>query len=197
MTGTGEAMGTADYMAPEQAQDSRSVDIRADIYSLGCTLYRLIAGQPPFGGPKYNTAVKKLLGHVQDPVPPISRFRNDVPKPLEIVLDRLLAKDPARRPGTPAQVADALGPLTVGADLAGLYSAATGQIPRPPMPHQAEVPTQSSQSSGLTRFLGRFKGPRPSRPAIRLPPHRRRRPLHGSATRPSRAWRCWSSWPGA
>ena len=162
MTGTGEAMGTADYMAPEQAADSRSVDIRADLYSLGCTLYRLIAGQPPFSGPKYNTTVKKLLGHVQDPPPPITQFRTDVPKRLEIILGRLLAKDPAKRLATPVEVADALAPLAPGSDLAGLYARAMGRIPA-----QADVPTHSRPSSGLTRFFQRFQGAEPKPPEAR------------------------------
>ena len=179
VTGTGEAMGTADYMAPEQAQDSRSVDIRADIYSLGCTLYRLIAGRPPFSGPKYDTAVKKLMGHIQDPVPPITRFRNDVPKRLEIVLGRLLAKDAAKRLATPADLAEALVPLSVGADLGGLYSASTGKIPRPPAPGQTEVATQSSQSSGLTRFFDKFKRAAPE-PAG-----------HATAAKPSQKTPAW------
>ena len=170
VTGTGEAMGTADYMAPEQAADSRSVDIRADLYSLGCTLYRLVAGRPPFSGPKYNTAVKKLLGHIQDPVPPIAQFRPDVPKRLEIILGRLLAKDPAKRLHAPAEAAEALAPLAAGSDLAALYARALGKIPAPPPPEQAHVATQSSQSSGLTQFFDRFKRAAPAPPAPPGPP---------------------------
>ena len=168
VTGTGEAMGTADYMAPEQAADSRSVDIRADLYSLGCTLYRLIAGQPPFTGPKYNTAVKKLVGHMQDAFPPITQFRAHVPKPLQIILGRLLAKDPAKRLHTPAELAESLAPLTVGSDLAGLCARATGNIPAPPPAQQVEVPTQSRESSGLTGFFDRIKRAAPE-PAAHAP----------------------------
>ena len=180
VTGTGEAMGTADYMAPEQAADSRSVDIRADIYSLGCTLYRLIAGRPPFSGPKYSSAVKKLMGHIQDPVPQITRLRGDVPKRLEIVLGRLLAKDPAKRLSTPAELADALVPLSVGADLPGLYARATGApaTDSPSAREQATMGVQESQSTGLTHFLQKLKGggPVPAEAPAASPSARKRLP---------------------
>ena len=67
MTGTGQAMGTADYMAPEQTSDSRTVDIRADIYSLGATLYKLLSGRAPFSGPEYQGTFEKMLAHRQTP----------------------------------------------------------------------------------------------------------------------------------
>ena len=63
-------MGTADYMAPEQASDAHSVDIRADIYSLGCTLYKLLTGSAPFSGPQYKTPAEKLVGHLKETPPP-------------------------------------------------------------------------------------------------------------------------------
>ena len=120
MTGTGQAMGTADYMAPEQASDSRSVDIRADLYSLGCTLYKLLSGRAPFGGPEHHGTLDKLNAHVQQQPPLIRRLVPDVPEGLAAILDRLLAKDPADRFATPAEVADALAPWCVGADLPAL-----------------------------------------------------------------------------
>ena len=96
ITASGQAMGTIDYMAPEQAESSRTVDIRADLYSLGCTLYKLLSGHAPFSGPKYQDQVNKLMAHAREPVPPIRKVRPDVPAELAAVLDRLLAKDPAR-----------------------------------------------------------------------------------------------------
>ena len=82
MTGTGQAMGTADYMAPEQASDSRTVDIRADIYSLGCTLYKLLTGRAPFSGPRTARTLEKLKAHVHQPAPPIRQLVPDVPEKL-------------------------------------------------------------------------------------------------------------------
>jgi len=124
LTATGQAMGTADYMAPEQTFDSHQVDIRADIYSLGCTLYKLLTGHAPFSGPKYTTNMAKMLGHVQEPVPPVTDRRADVPVPLVELLDRMLAKDPAERFATPAEAVAALEPLAVGSDLRRLLAEA-------------------------------------------------------------------------
>ncbi len=80
MTGTGQAMGTADYMAPEQASDSRTVDIRADIYSLGCTLYKLLSGRAPFSGPEHRGTLDKMNAHVHETPPPLGQFVPDLPE---------------------------------------------------------------------------------------------------------------------
>ena len=71
MTATDQAMGTADYMAPEQVSNSRDVDIRADIYGLGCTLYKLLSGRAPFSGPEYQGPREKMAAHTSESVPPI------------------------------------------------------------------------------------------------------------------------------
>ncbi|MGA2257216.1 MAG: TIGR03067 domain-containing protein, partial [Thermoguttaceae bacterium] len=124
MTGTGQAMGTADYMAPEQASDSRTVDIRADLYSLGCTLYKLLSGRAPFSGPEYRSTLDKLNAHVHQPVPPIRTYAPEVPEELAAILDRMLAKDPGERFATPADVAAALEPFCQDANLADLIAQA-------------------------------------------------------------------------
>ncbi len=119
-TGSGQILGTADYMAPEQSSDSRAVDIRADIYGLGCTLYKLLSGRAPFGGPEHPDAPDKLAAHRRAPVPPIRQLRPEIPAGLAAVLDCMLAKDREARYSTPADVAEALGPWSAGADLTGL-----------------------------------------------------------------------------
>ena len=68
-----QAMGTADYMAPEQITDADTVDIRADIYALGCTFYKLLSGHPPFYGPRYASNFEKMTAHVQQPLPAIGK----------------------------------------------------------------------------------------------------------------------------
>jgi hypothetical protein len=107
LTRVGIVMGSPDYMAPEQLADPHAADIRADVYSLGCTLYHLLAGQPPFEG----TVAQKLRAQEREQPRPIAQVRPDVPAGLAAVLDRLLAKDPARRYQTPAEVAQALAPF--------------------------------------------------------------------------------------
>jgi WD40 repeat protein len=104
ITNVGEVMGTPDYISPEQATDSSRVDIRTDIYSLGCTLYFLIAGRPPFPD---GSIEDKLLAHLNQLPPPLK----GVPAALELVVERMMAKAPGQRYQTPAEVAQALTPF--------------------------------------------------------------------------------------
>ena len=129
LTNTGQMMGTLDYMAPEQGGDSHEVDIRADIYSLGATLYKLLAGHAPFADPKYNTPLKKMQAIATQAVPSLADLRPDVPADLAVLIHRMLDRDPDARPSIPADVAAALEPWHQGNDLAGLLAtcATTGR----------------------------------------------------------------------
>jgi uncharacterized protein (TIGR03067 family) len=112
LTQVGTVMGTPDYIAPEQAQDAHLADIRADIYSLGCTFYDLLAGHAPF---PEGTVVAKVLAHMERSPRPLTELRPDVPPALARVVERMMAKDPAKRYQTPAEVADALAGFSSGA----------------------------------------------------------------------------------
>jgi serine/threonine protein kinase len=107
-TRTGACMGTPDYQAPEQARDAGRVDIRADLYSLGATLYCLLAGQPPFVA---ESAWDVMLAHAQSEPEPVQRFRPEVPAALSAVVAKMLAKQPEQRYQTPEEVSQALLPF--------------------------------------------------------------------------------------
>jgi tRNA A-37 threonylcarbamoyl transferase component Bud32 len=111
LTREGMLMGTADYMAPEQAQESHAVDVRADLYSLGCTLYFLLAGRPPF---PTGTPIQKLTKHQVEEPAPLEQLRPDVPPGLAAVVRKALAKRPGDRYQTPAELAAALAALPAG-----------------------------------------------------------------------------------
>ncbi len=102
-------MGTANYIAPEQVANSSQVDIRADIYSLGCTFYYLLAGKPPFDS---GTPAEKMLFHQGKNPRSILEIRPEAPKALAAVLNKMLSKRPADRFQTPSQVAAALAAWT-------------------------------------------------------------------------------------
>src|SRR4029078_3640410 len=111
--------------APEQVANSHSVDIRADVYALGATLYFLLAGHPPF---PTGTVSQKLLWHrTKDPTP-IRQVRPEVPEGLAAVLARMMSKDPKARHQTPAQVATDLERFLDGPA---------------PLPQEIEVPVSS------------------------------------------------------
>jgi serine/threonine protein kinase len=105
LTNEGAILGTPDYLAPEQARDPRRVDIRADLYSLGCVLYHALAGAPPFAD---ENLVRQIMRHAQEPPRPLKEVAPDVPAELNQIVQTMLAKDPAKRYQTPTQAADAM-----------------------------------------------------------------------------------------
>jgi eukaryotic-like serine/threonine-protein kinase len=105
LTTTGAILGTPDYMSPEQARDARAVDIRSDIYSLGCVLYHLIAGQTVF--PDTNI-ISQMIRHATEEPKPLKDFNSSVPDGLQQIMNWMIAKDPAKRYPTPERAAQAL-----------------------------------------------------------------------------------------
>jgi serine/threonine protein kinase len=114
LTQFGVVMGTPDYIAPEQAHDSRAADTRSDIYSLGCTLYYLLAGRVPF---PEGSMLQKLMSQVERTPTPLSQLRSDVSSAENRIVERMMEKDPARRYQTPGEVARELENLTLAADV--------------------------------------------------------------------------------
>ena len=108
LTSEGQALGTPDFIAPEQIVDAPSADIRADIYSLGGTLYYLLAGRPPF---QANSLYDMYQAHISQNAALLNLVRPEVPAELAALVAKMMAKDPARRFQTPGEVAQALTPF--------------------------------------------------------------------------------------
>ncbi len=123
LTGSGQMLGTPDYIAPEQTVDAARADIRADIYSLGCTLYFLLAGYAPF---RAASLYELLRAHMQEAAVPLDKVRADIPVELAAVVVKMMAKEPARRYQQPMEVAQALAPFTEGGEQLEAASEAGG-----------------------------------------------------------------------
>lgn len=141
LTTTGTIMGTVDYMSPEQALDTKHADARSDIYSLGVSLFYLLAGRVPFQG---DTIMKKLLAHREDPIPSLCAIRPDIPADLDLICQKMLAKKPADRIQTMTEVITA---LQVCAD--GRGTSETVTLPAQPA---------SGITTGNTEFHNFLKG---------------------------------------
>jgi WD40 repeat protein/serine/threonine protein kinase len=178
-------MGTPEYVAPEQATDARSADIRADIYSLGCTLYALLTGRPPF---QEDTMVKLVLAHIEREPRPLHELRPDVPPEVSAVAAKMLAKDPTQRYQRPVEVAQALAafarargaapapvprdvglattPIIVGGDTSRLKGPDRGAI-KPPAKGRATAKTRGSPFADLNDATARPEPAQPAKPGRR------------------------------
>lgn len=120
LTSTDVVMGTVDYMAPEILDKPRRVDGRADIYSLGATLCKLLTGRTPFDDGRPKSQLQKLRDLATKQPPPIQELCPDLPRELAVAVDRMLSPEVSARFSTPAEVADALAPFCEEANLNGL-----------------------------------------------------------------------------
>jgi WD40 repeat protein/tRNA A-37 threonylcarbamoyl transferase component Bud32 len=151
LTRDGSVIGTPDYIAPEQLEDPRTVDIRADLYSLGCTFYYLLAGQVPFPG---GTLVQKLDRQRWQTAPSVNQIRHEVPAPLAAVIRRLMAKHPDDRYQSPGELASALEALLKTGELPGGYAALELVPLRVLTGHSASVTAVAFDHDGKSLFSG-------------------------------------------
>ncbi len=115
LTASGMTLGTFDYISPEQGRDPRDADVRSDLYSLGCTFYYMLAGQPPYPD---GTVLQKLLSHTSDPPPDPRMLRADCPDGIADIVLRLLQKNPDDRFQSPLELMAALSRVAEQEDLA-------------------------------------------------------------------------------
>jgi serine/threonine-protein kinase len=138
VTREGTTVGTVDYMAPEQARDSRATSIHSDMYSLGCTFYFLLTGVPPYPG---GDIIEKLTRHARADVPDVRDLRQDVPVPIATILTRMMAKRPEDRFATYEELIRAFD------EALGITSPAV-EIAQPPPSPPAEPKVETAGASG-------------------------------------------------
>jgi len=175
LTTTGQAMGTADYIAPEQAENSRSVDQRADIYSLGCTLFFLLTGRRVYSG---DSTVATVLAHREAPIPALGNARDDMPESVNRVFRKMVAKTSEARYQSMSQVigdllqcvdmdvdqiAETQGFTAIGLTKtgeppesgldAGQIHVDNASVLHPPVPSPVDDPVPSHAKSGRGRII--------------------------------------------
>jgi len=143
LTESGQLMGTVDYMSPEQAEDTRSADRRADIYSLGCTLYRLLTGKSPYAG---KTAMQVLLAHREAPIPSLCEACPEVPESLDNTFQKMLAKNRDERQES---MSDVITELETALQFCETPAANANPVTIAPKAHAISA----SRDAGLTEFF--------------------------------------------
>jgi serine/threonine protein kinase len=141
LTEPNQPMGTWDYIAPEQIRNPHAVDIRADLYALGGTLFYLLTGRPPYDKEEYPSPWELLRAHQEAPVPSVQNRRPEVPDALAALIEkRLLAKNPDQRLATPAELAADLVPFSSTCGLPALIGEALGSdLETVPPPEEAAM----------------------------------------------------------
>jgi len=175
---TGQLMGTVDYMSPEQAEDTHQVDGRSDLYSLGCTMFRLLTNQLPYRG---DTILKKVYAHRNQPIPSIRELRPDIPETIDIVFKRMIAKKPDDRYRSMAEFSRALQ-AAYDAGMAAPVARLAPSAPPTPLvapvtaPRPAPVPSASGVKLPAAPVPARANGTPPPPAAVPNTPPIRREP---------------------
>jgi hypothetical protein len=143
-------MGTPDYMSPEQGWNTATVDIRSDIYSLGCTFFRLLTGRVPFPG---DNPLQVLMARCSKDAPLARSLRPDLPEAINAIVRRMTLRDPAARFQTPQEVADALAPFSVPLTMDGLRTALHDAGDDDAVMLELADDSQEPQDAGYQQFL--------------------------------------------
>jgi formylglycine-generating enzyme required for sulfatase activity/serine/threonine protein kinase len=162
LTRLGTILGTPSYMSPEQAR-GKDLDARSDLFSVGCVLYRLLAGVLPFTGPDAFAVMYEL---VNTSPRPLRELNPEVPAPLAELVDRLLAKEPERRPATARAAAEALQAIERELGSRGAAGASAAIVTTPVAKKRSAAPTQSAKPATAARKLA-------ATAAVQKPPSRR------------------------
>ncbi len=208
LTREGQMLGTPDYIAPEQSLDAQKADIRADIYSLGCTLYCFLTGGPPF---EAHSLYEILQAHHSRDAQPLNLARPEVPAELAALVAKMMAKDPRQRFQTPGEVARALKPFFKPGDAVAVAARVTGRAPSGErrrhggIGRDAPAPEDGPHSGSRTRQERRADASRPGagddRPRTSGHPlgskvclgRTRERPPAVGLARGRRVPRCWAA----